>query len=133
MTLLNGTLYVGGEFRSIGGVPHSNFAALTTSLVGVEDREPPRPAAVRCAPNPARAAVVLTFALSRSSMTEIGVYDLAGRLVRRLDAGALAAGEHRRQWDGRDDNGAIAPPGLYLARVRTGDEPPLTGKILRVE
>jgi flagellar hook assembly protein FlgD len=37
--------------------------------------------------------------------------------VRTLHAGALSAGEHRVDWDGRDGGGAPAAAGLYFARV----------------
>lgn len=48
----------------------------------------------------------------------VGVYDLAGRLVRDLSfERANASGEHGLQWDGRDDGGSVVVPGIYLLRV----------------
>ncbi len=42
--------------------------------------------------------------------------------VRALAAGAdLGAGEHVYRWDGRDDDGEPAPPGLYALRVVLGE------------
>ena len=46
------------------------------------------------------------------------VYRLDGRRVQRVEqAVGQAAGPHRLVWDGRDRNGRLAPPGLYLCRV----------------
>ena len=61
---------------------------------------------------------------------EVGVFDLRGRMVRMVRAGPLEGGEYVRPlgggdatalpgyWDGRDESGALVPPGIYLARVR---------------
>ena len=51
----------------------------------------------------------------------IAVWDVTGRLVRELDAGAPAAGPVVIDWDGTDDTGARVPPGVYL--LRTLDRP----------
>ena len=48
------------------------------------------------------------------------VFDLAGRLVRTLaEDESLAAGEHRRVWDGKDRAGRPASAGVYLVRLET--------------
>ncbi len=48
------------------------------------------------------------------------VFDSGGRLVRRLEAGAQTAGEHRMIWDGRDARGARAGGGLFFLQVAAG-------------
>ena len=53
------------------------------------------------------------------SPVEVVIYDLQGRLVRRLvEQRALSTGAYGIAWDGRDEQGFVAPPGVYLARVR---------------
>ena len=53
------------------------------------------------------------------SPVEVLIYDLQGRLVRRLvEQRALSTGSYGIAWDGRDGQGDVAPPGLYLARLR---------------
>jgi beta-fructofuranosidase len=47
----------------------------------------------------------------------LDLYDAQGRRVRRLLAGPLPAGVTRLRWDGRGDDGGVAPPGLYFARL----------------
>ena len=45
------------------------------------------------------------------------VYDLRGRLVRKLGDARGRAGRRAWQWDGRDQHGRSVPPGLYLFRL----------------
>ena len=47
----------------------------------------------------------------------VAVWDLSGRLVRRVYAGRDGVGAYERIWDGRDEAGRLVPPGLYLYRV----------------
>jgi len=68
-------------------------------------------------PNPARGASALRFALPRDARVSLTVHDAAGRLVRRLVDGPVAAGERAVIWDGRDEAGAVVPGGLYFCRL----------------
>lgn len=54
--------------------------------------------------------------ITGSASVRVEVWDLAGRRVRRLHAGAEGTGSYRRSWDGRDDGGRLLPPGIYLCR-----------------
>ena len=52
-----------------------------------------------------------------SRQVEIEVYDLGGRIVRRLSSGReVSAGRHEIDWDGRNDAGVLVPPGVYALR-----------------
>ncbi|HEU4928267.1 MAG TPA: CehA/McbA family metallohydrolase [Candidatus Krumholzibacteria bacterium] len=51
----------------------------------------------------------------------IAVYDAAGRTVRTLFAGRRAGGEHRLEWDGRDEDGRRVASGVYFVRVHTAN------------
>ena len=48
---------------------------------------------------------------------QAGVYDLSGRVVRALQRGKLAAGSHRFDWNGRDEQGRKVPAGVYFVRL----------------
>jgi hypothetical protein len=48
----------------------------------------------------------------------VGVFDLSGRQLRQLYVGEEVVGQHVQVWDGRDERGALVPPGLYLYEVR---------------
>ena len=51
------------------------------------------------------------------------VYDLVGRTVWRTSRVSLPIGRHAVSWDGKDDEGTLVPPGVYVVRIRVeGDE-----------
>jgi flagellar hook assembly protein FlgD len=47
----------------------------------------------------------------------VEVYDLQGRLVKRLVNEWLPAGRHLVTWDGTDGDGRRTGAGLYFARI----------------
>jgi hypothetical protein len=51
--------------------------------------------------------------------------------VRTLLGGEFAAGPHEALWNGRTDDGAPAPAGLYWARLEAGGETAVT-RLVRV-
>jgi hypothetical protein len=61
----------------------------------------------------------------------LGLYDVAGRVVRMLAEGTRPAGEVQLSWDGRDQGGAIVPPGVYFLLLDAGSETRST-KLVRV-
>jgi photosystem II stability/assembly factor-like uncharacterized protein len=72
-------------------------------------------------PNPFMARTTLSFTTTREGPVSLRVYDAAGRLVRELENGHRAAGDHRAAWDGRDADGQRVAAGVYLARLATSD------------
>ena len=87
------------------------------SIGGAERVTPPRAPSI--APNPAREQCTVRFTVPAAGRVTVAIYDLAGRRVRSLVTGTLAAGEHSVVWDRRDDAGRVCGNGLYFARVRT--------------
>jgi hypothetical protein len=69
-------------------------------------------------PNPMRTAARVSFRLASPTQTSLDLYDAAGRHVRTLLSGHLDAGPHEANWDGRDDGGSRAAPGVYFYRLR---------------
>lgn len=70
-------------------------------------------------PNPFIGATRLDYDLPKSASTLLAIYDVSGRRVRGLVRGSLPAGRHQAFWDGRDDGGLLAAPGVYLVRFET--------------
>ncbi len=73
------------------------------------------------APNPFTERTSLVFTLPSVSSVNVEIFDIAGRLVRTLESGVLAAGEHEILWTGRDDRGRQAASGIYFCRATVGD------------
>ena len=62
------------------------------------------------------------FMASRSedALTEVTIYDINGRPVRRLGPGTGESGGHALVWDGRNDAGSRVASGIYFCRARNG-------------
>jgi hypothetical protein len=128
----NGSIYAGGDFATILNTPHSRFAGFFASPDGTDvPAVAPLARDLAVAPNPFRGAVAIRFAMLTHGPAELDVFDLGGRLVRRLRPGELAAGEQRVAWDGRDQSGRDVAPGLYLVRA-SGSAVAATGRVLKL-
>jgi len=73
-------------------------------------------------PNPFNPETTVSFSLATPSRVEIDVYSVSGAHVASLLDGDLPAGAHRVAWDGRDAKGHSLAAGVYLCRLKTGDE-----------
>ena len=71
-------------------------------------------------PNPSRGEFWIRFATRAPGPAAIAIYDAAGRRVRTLRSGPLAAGAHETRWDGRDDAGIESGCGIFFARLVAG-------------
>ncbi len=77
-------------------------------------------------PNPFNPTTEIKFHIGQSGQgsaaVQLNIYDVFGRLVRRLVQENLPAGEYTRTWDGRNDSGEPVASGLYLYELvaRTG-------------
>lgn len=69
-------------------------------------------------PNPFNPATTVRFHLGQAADVRLGVYDLAGRLVKNLVAGFLDAGDHQVRWEGTDGAGRSVASGTYFVRLR---------------
>jgi hypothetical protein len=103
--------------------PVAMVTAQATLTVGVAGADPAPPVfeLVRPVPNPFAEQVRLVYRLDRTGPVSLGVHDVAGRRIRTLvSAGAVAAGEHALDWDGRDASGRRLPAGIYWLRLESG-------------
>ncbi|MFH1844160.1 MAG: FlgD immunoglobulin-like domain containing protein [bacterium] len=84
------------------------------------------------APNPFNPATNLEFTLPNDGQVKLAVYDLRGRLVRRLLDEIRTVGTHTVSWNGRDDTGASVAAGTYVFRLQAGDREVTTkGSLLK--
>ncbi|HXV14239.1 MAG TPA: multicopper oxidase domain-containing protein, partial [Candidatus Krumholzibacteria bacterium] len=71
-------------------------------------------------PNPFNPSTRIHFEVSRPLTVQAAIYDVAGRLVRRFDDRAVAAGAHVLEWNGSTDAGASVATGVYFLQLRAG-------------
>ncbi len=72
-------------------------------------------------PNPFNPSTTIAYTLPRGKVVALTVYDVLGRIVRTLESGYRAAGDHTAEWDGRDRSGNEVASGIYFYRLVAGD------------
>ncbi len=72
-------------------------------------------------PNPFNGATRIRFDLASPGHLRLSIYDLRGRLVRRLLDHHIEAGRHQVGWDQRDGAGQRSSSGIYFVRLETAD------------
>jgi hypothetical protein len=94
--------------------------------VGVADSGPAAGRTLRLeqnVPNPFNPVTTISYTIGAGvSEAELGVYNVAGRLVRTLDSGVSKQGKHTAVWDGRDDGGERVASGIYFVTLTAGNE-----------
>jgi len=85
-------------------------------------QEPSRITLAPIRPNPSTGFVSIRFFLPHSRVFSLGVYDRAGRTVKKFRDNVLPAGGHEIFWDGKADNGESLPSGVYFVRLRVDNE-----------
>ena len=81
------------------------------------------------APNPFTSNTRIAYAVpGAGSRVEIGIYNVAGRQVKKLVSGFQSSGRYQVSWDGRDDSGIRMARGVYFIRAfvdgkRVGNAP----------
>ncbi len=109
---------------------NAHATGCTTSGVGdgVATADALRPFA---APNPFHGTTSLRFAATRPGRHAVEIYDVAGRLMRRLEDDAPGAEMRAVEWDGADATGRDVGAGTYFWRVAEGTEV-RTGTVVRL-
>jgi hypothetical protein len=81
-----------------------------------------RPQLYQNVPNPFNPMTTIAFELPAAATVDLKIFDVSGRLVRILAAGAFVGeGRHEILWDGLDDQGSQAASGLYFYRFEAGE------------
>jgi hypothetical protein len=110
---------VGNVFFDMSNAPHVIIAtptgagqiASTGSDVSLEVQ-----------PNPFTNRTSVTFAVARSGLVKVDVYDAVGRHVSTLLNAHQDPGKHSVEWNGYDKNGSSAAPGIYFMRMESQGE-----------
>jgi hypothetical protein len=87
----------------------------------VEDQAPPVAFALLApAPNPTNGRLTVRYEIPVGCHVALGVYDVAGREVRRLINADQGPGRYSIGWDGRTQEGSAAAAGVYFTRLLAG-------------
>jgi glucose/arabinose dehydrogenase len=120
--LSDGTIWYVAQFA-----PGSGVAEVHRLVYSANGSVPPPPGSGFALstpwPSPAHDQATIAWTQPAEATVQVTIHDIGGRLVRTLVARSSApAGPHQVLWDGLDDAGRRARPGVYAVRVRVGDE-----------
>jgi hypothetical protein len=92
---------------------------LRDTSAAIAESQMPRPGlqCVSVTPNPFKRNVTIVWPSSVGAGGAARVYAQDGRLVRQTQ---IPAGETRWGWDGRDEQGRLVPPGVYVLAAPGG-------------
>ncbi|MEO6029057.1 MAG: FlgD immunoglobulin-like domain containing protein [Candidatus Binatia bacterium] len=77
----------------------------------------------RAYPNPFSGSTTFAYKVANGGASvEVGVYNVAGRMVKSLAAGSQPAGTYSVKWDGSDDSGVRMAPGVYFLKSKVGGD-----------
>ena len=94
------------------------YCSTPTAVETPGGSSPPVARLLAPAPNPFNPSTAVRFSLTRPARVRLAVYSASGARVRVLADRAFGAGEHRVDWDGRDDRGHEVGSAAYLIRFQ---------------
>ena len=118
------------EDQGTGEAPYILHIANSLSPVGDDNDLPQVTQMAGAYPNPFNPQTTVAFELARSDHARVLIYDLQGRLIRRLVDQSLSAGRHTAVWEGRDDSGRAVASGIYFARLEASSGGGMTKLVL---
>ena len=88
----------------------------------------------RAVPNPFVASMRFSYEVPAgdAQAVEIGIYNVAGRLITRLTTEVQGPGEYTVDWDGRDASGVQMAPGVYFLKAKVG-QAESTSRLLKID
>lgn len=76
---------------------------------------------LKVAPNPFNPRTTVSFVLDEPAPVKLAVFDLGGRLIKRIDAGTMNSGPGSIEWNGTDRRGRRSASGTYVIVMQAGD------------
>jgi flagellar hook assembly protein FlgD len=70
-------------------------------------------------PNPFNPQTIIEYVLPKGCELEIAIYNILGRKVRTLVKEFQKSGQHRVDWDGKDEEGKEVSSGIYFYQIKT--------------
>ena len=76
-------------------------------------------------PNPFNSSTLIKFSVPNNklnNLVELTIYDIQGRIVKRLVNEKFQTGNYITRWEGINDNNLKVTSGVYFCRGRIGDK-----------
>jgi len=100
----------------------SNYSnQVSSNVTGVKEGSIPKEYSIsQNYPNPFNPSTVINYALPKSSLITIKIYNILGQEVKTLINSQLQAGYYTTQWNGDNNSGKTVSSGMYICRVDAG-------------
>ena len=72
-------------------------------------------------PNPFKTEITIEYYLPEPGNIAIKIFNMQGKMIRILDDMRKESGSYQAKWDGRDEQGTAANPGIYLYSIETSE------------
>jgi len=118
----------GHAWATGGGILHRRFSP---TLQVTEVSQKPYSFCLGNYPNPFNPGTAIHFELPTAGYVSLTIYNIQGRMVRRLLDGRHTAGNHTVIWDGAGDNGNAVAAGVYVYRLKVTHSSGETQEVFR--
>jgi hypothetical protein len=109
------------KIRAVDKSANESTPAVPGLVTGVSGRDIPRVVVLKQnSPNPFNPTTRIEFSLPVEGVAVLRVFDVAGRLIRRLHDGHAPRGFTAVVWDGTNDTGNQVGSGVYFYQLRAG-------------
>ncbi len=71
-------------------------------------------------PNPFNPSTFITYSIAAPTQVQISIFNSRGQIVRNLFNGNKGIGNHRIEWNGKDESGNNCTTGIYYIRLTAG-------------
>lgn len=104
------------------GDENINMADIITAPVSVDPRSEVQDLSVKAFPNPFKTFTSIEYVVETKGDASIEIYDLQGKMIRKIWKGIQGKGTYRAIWYGKDSQSQAVAEGYYIAKVRVGDK-----------
>ncbi|MFK8044360.1 MAG: T9SS type A sorting domain-containing protein [Crocinitomicaceae bacterium] len=107
-----------------------NVDSLTTAFLSINTAPVHSSAELTVFPNPFTEQTVINFNLQEPQYVTIYIYDLQGKLVKKLWKGQLSQGEQSIEWNGKSEQNEMVPKGIYFYSIQI-EQQNYNGRLIR--
>ena len=127
--VVNGVVYWGSGYTSLGGTPGTHLYAFTAPSLknaGLGDNNnlindaQKQFVLEQNYPNPFSTSTQIRFGMPEAGKIAVRIYNSNGELVKTLAEGNMSAGPHEVTWDATDNSGNGISSGIYYVRMTAG-------------
>jgi hypothetical protein len=93
-----------------------------TATTGIRDLQVTSTENLKVFPVPVDDYANISFTLNAASEVEMGIYNIVGAKVATVEYSHFPAGDHTITWNGAGDSGQILETGMYILRMRAGND-----------